>query len=226
MDETTPGIILRTRPITETSLIVNWLTPEHGRISTIARGALRPKSSVRGKLDLFHEATLSFARSRKGDLHSLREVQLNQTHPALRRDWAKLQLASYAVRLMELTLERETPVPEFHQLLHDLLTILDQTPSQPSLLLWFEVRFLDLNGLSIESAAAQAHPEVRRVLESLVSRTGNPPPPEPALRRAAAFIQGFMAHHLERLPEGRVDVLASAWNLPCPTRAKALNHDA
>ena len=37
--ESATGIILRTRPFTETSLIVNWLTAEQGRISTVAKGA-------------------------------------------------------------------------------------------------------------------------------------------------------------------------------------------
>ena len=31
MDERTIGLILRTRPLTETSLIVHWLTPDLGR---------------------------------------------------------------------------------------------------------------------------------------------------------------------------------------------------
>ena len=51
MDEIAQGIILRVRPLTETSLIVHWLTIEHGRISTVAKGAQRPKSGFRGKLE-------------------------------------------------------------------------------------------------------------------------------------------------------------------------------
>ena len=31
------GLILRTRPFTETSLIVNWLTPDFGRIRSTLR---------------------------------------------------------------------------------------------------------------------------------------------------------------------------------------------
>ena len=34
-------MILRTRPLTETSLIVHWLTRDFGRISTVAKGARR-----------------------------------------------------------------------------------------------------------------------------------------------------------------------------------------
>ena len=38
MIESTTGIILRTRPLTETSLIVHWLTPDFGRIADRGQG--------------------------------------------------------------------------------------------------------------------------------------------------------------------------------------------
>ena len=65
MTESATGIILRTRPLTETSLIVHWLTPNFGRIATVAKGARRPKSPFAGKLDLFYVADFSFSRSRQ-----------------------------------------------------------------------------------------------------------------------------------------------------------------
>jgi DNA repair protein RecO (recombination protein O) len=86
MIETATGLILRTRPLTETSLIVHWLTPELGRIATVAKGARRTKSPFAGKLDLFYAADFSFSRSRRSDLHTLREVKLNETHGAIRAD--------------------------------------------------------------------------------------------------------------------------------------------
>ena len=105
------GLILRTRPLTETSLIVNWLTPNFGRISTVAKGARRPKSPFRGKLDLFYLADLSFSRSRRSDLHTLREVSLRETHSSLRQDLGQLRQASYCAALIEQTTETETPLP-------------------------------------------------------------------------------------------------------------------
>ena len=76
MTESASGIILRTRPLTETSLIVHWLTPELGRVATVAKGARRPKSPFAGKLDLFYSADFSFTRSRRSELHTLREAGL------------------------------------------------------------------------------------------------------------------------------------------------------
>ena len=83
--ERTTGLILRTRPLTETSLIVQWLTADFGRISTVAKGARRPNSPFRGKIDLYFSADLSFQRSRRSELHTLREVVLRGTNEPLRK---------------------------------------------------------------------------------------------------------------------------------------------
>src|SRR5665647_1159565 len=118
MTERATGIILRTRPLTETSLIVNWLTPDLGRLSTVAKGARRPKSPFRGKLDLFYEGEFSFQRSRRSELHTLREVSLRETHATLRQEMGWLQQASYCAALIEQATERETPLPSIHELMH------------------------------------------------------------------------------------------------------------
>src|SRR6185503_10337126 len=110
MVERTQGLILRTRPLTETSLIVQWLTPDAGRIDTVAKGARRPNSPFRGKLDLFYLADFSFSRSRRSDLHTLREVVLRETHNLLRQELGYLQQASYCAALVEQTTEKETPL--------------------------------------------------------------------------------------------------------------------
>ena len=52
----TIGLVLRTRPLTESSLIVSWLTEHFGRLSTLAKGARRAKSPFSGKLDLLYLA--------------------------------------------------------------------------------------------------------------------------------------------------------------------------
>src|SRR5215212_6174272 len=131
MDERASGLILRTRSLTETSLIVQWLTPDLGRIATVAKGARRPKSPFRGKLDLFYEADFSFARSRKSDLYNLREVALCDTHSKLRENLGWIQQASYFTTLVEQTTETETPLPKIFQLVRECLAGLGHEPPTP-----------------------------------------------------------------------------------------------
>src|SRR5215471_3463604 len=133
MIETATGLILRTRPLTETSLIVQWLTPGLGRLATVAKGARRSKSPFRGKLDLFYLADFSFARSRHSELHTLREVSIRETHPAIRRELGRVQQASYAAALVEQVTESETPLVEIFELMQSFLDVLAETASQPHL---------------------------------------------------------------------------------------------
>src|ERR1700757_1043734 len=142
MIETASGLIVRTRPLTETSLIVHWLTPDLGRLATVAKGARRPKSPFAGKLDLFYAADFSFQRSRRSELHALREVALKETHAALRRELGYLQQASYAAALIEQTTEMETPLPEIFSLMSGFLKHLPSQPPQPQTLFAFEIKLL------------------------------------------------------------------------------------
>src|SRR3954469_7381260 len=127
MEERASGIILRVRPFTETSLIVEWFSREEGRLSMVAKGARRPKSPFLGKLDLFYEAEFSFQRSRRSELHTLREISLRETRSKLRESLASLNAASYFAVLIEQGIERETPVPEFYELFRDALNALAES---------------------------------------------------------------------------------------------------
>lgn len=207
MIESAHGIILRTRPLTETSLIVNWLTAEHGRISTVAKGARKPKSPFAGKLDLFYEAEFSYTRSQRSDLHALREVSLKQTHAPLRRELGWLQQASYATALIEQATERDTPLPSIHELLRRLLAHLPNHPPQPRTVYAFELKLLEELGL---------HPEVEETklteptAELLLALTQSDWSELTALSATAAqakelrqFLHGFLIYHLGKIPKGR-----------------------
>ena len=205
------GLILRTRPLTETSLIISWLTPELGRIATVAKGARRPKSPFRGILDLFHEADFSFARSRRSELHTLREAVLRRTHPSLRRDLSRLRQAAYAAALIEQSTETETPIPAVFELLRGLLHHLDQQPPQALTILAFETKLLEELGLS--AVAANPRPAAR-LLERLASLLATDWPALPALQPGPAqvrdlsrFLDSFLLQHLGRIPRGRAAAL-------------------
>lgn len=167
-DERTRGIILRTLPLTETSLIVRWLTPDFGRIATVARGALRLKSPFRGKLDLFFLADLTFRKNRRGNLHALHELVVSNFHVALRSNLTSLRVAAYLGQLIETTTETDTPLPELFQLLHSALIELADGPPRILTLIAFEMRFLADMGLSPNLATANLTAGSKRILEQIL----------------------------------------------------------
>jgi DNA repair protein RecO (recombination protein O) len=211
MDEKSSGLILRTRPLTETSLIVHWLTPDLGRIATVAKGARRPKSPFRGKLDIFHLADLSFVRSRRSELHTLREVILRDTHRVLREDIHLLQQAAYCVQLIEQTTETETPIPEIFQLLTELLAFLPQHLDDPLPVFAFEVKLLTATGLQPDAAQADLSPGSREILQRLAAADWSLLAPlklsSGQVTELRQFLHGFMIYHLGRLPDGRASAL-------------------
>ncbi|MDB4538630.1 recombination protein O N-terminal domain-containing protein, partial [bacterium] len=54
------GLLLRRTPFGETSLVVHVLTPDHGRVELMAKGAHRPRSRFFGVLDWFDTLDLSW----------------------------------------------------------------------------------------------------------------------------------------------------------------------
>jgi DNA repair protein RecO (recombination protein O) len=212
LDSRTTGLILRTRPLTETSLIVHWLTPDFGRVATVARGACRPKSPFRGKLDLFYLCEFTFARSRRSDLHNLREVSLCETHSALRRELGWLEQASYATELLEQTTETETPLPEFFALLSGFLQHLPAHPPQPQTVFAFEMKLLRELGQFPDLAASKLTAGSKQVLERLEEldwpELSHLKPSPAQTRELQQFLHGFMHHHLSRIPGGRNTALS------------------
>lgn len=129
---------MRRTLITETSLIITWFTEKTGKVKTIAKGARRPKSTFAGKLDLFYESEIQFAKSNRSDLHSLREVKPISYHEGIRNNYHSTMLASYWIELIELVTEPEHPAPELFHLLHRGLGYLEQSPADKRAMTHFE----------------------------------------------------------------------------------------
>ena len=213
MDEQATGIILRTYPLTESSLIVHWITRELGRTATVAKGALRPKSTFRGKIDLFHQCEFLFARSRRSELHTLKEVELLESYPALRSDLQCLQRAVYAAALIEQTTETDTPLPELFELLKGYIQAISRQQAAVAIFA-FELKLLETLGMRPDPAAIKTTAGVKRVIEVLLSSDW---PTVQTLRLSPAqfqelrqFLHGFLLYHLEKIPRSRTKALEDA----------------
>jgi DNA repair protein RecO (recombination protein O) len=214
MIESGRGIILRTRLLTETSLIVHWLTPNWGRIATVAKAARRPKSPFAGKLDLFYVADFSFNRSRSSDLHTLREVNLRETHGAIREDLLKLQQAAYVAALVEQATETETPLPEVHALTGEFLGALCRQPPRSQNVFALELKLLRELGLEPDPAEAPLTPGAKKLLRVLMDSDWESGAriklTSEQNRELRQFLHGFLVLHLGRAPRGREAAVSEA----------------
>ncbi len=212
MVENATGLVLRARPFSETSLILHWITPILGRVATVAKGAQRPKSPFRGKLDLFYAADFSFSRSRKSELHMLREVSLRATYPALRQDLDLLRQASYCARLVEQTTETETPLPVVFELMVGVLGHLASGPPQPQTILAFELKLLRELGFEPNLDKSKLTAGSKEILKALTTSPWADHRrlrlSEPQTTEIRQFLHGYLIYHLGRIPKGRDRALA------------------
>lgn len=212
MIETAHGIVVRTRPLTDTSLIVHWLTLSAGRIATVAKGARRSQSPFAGKLDLFYEADFSFSRSRRTDLHTVREVQLHETRAAIRGDLLRLSRAAYACAFIEQVTEVETPLPGVYHLLRAFLDTLCRRESSAQAVLAFELKLLEELGLQPDIPAVNLAPGTKKIAALLTRKDFSAAEivkATPAqVEEMRQFLHGFLIFHLGKLPRGRARAFA------------------
>jgi len=145
--ENATGIIIRLTKLTESSLIVHWCTEEHGLIKTVAKGARRPKSAFAGKVDLFFQADINWVRSRKSELHTLRELSVTDYREGLRRRYADTVVASYFGELLAHVVERDHPVPELFDLLQRGLRYLEESGADKKAVFHYEKELARLLGV-------------------------------------------------------------------------------
>lgn len=213
MIESATGIILRTLPLTDTSLIVHWLSPHFGRLATVAKGARRAKSPYSGKLDLFYEADFSFSRSRSSDLHTLREISLRHTNSPLREDIARLQQAAYAAAFIVQATETETPLPTIFELFKQFLETLCSRGVSSQLIFAFELKMLHELGLAPDWEDAKLPPGTKKVAEALIQRDFagglGVKLAHIQMGELRQFLHGFIMFHLGKIPRGRAQALAN-----------------
>jgi len=165
--ETSNAILLRKRKLSDTSLVVTWYAESLGRIDTAAKGARRQKSAFSGKLDLFFEAEIQIARSRKSSLHTLTEAVLRNPFAGIRENYLRTQAASYFVELIELGTEPEHPMPELFSLLQRAFGFLDAQDASLRAVQHFEAELARVSGVH---AGAILKSDPARALGALFGR--------------------------------------------------------
>lgn len=105
------AFVLHSYPFRETSLIIDVFSRSHGRLAIVARGARRPKSSVRGVLMNFQPLLLSWFG--KGEVRTLHNAEWQGGQPYLQG--TALMCGFYLNELLINLLARDDP----HQQLFD-----------------------------------------------------------------------------------------------------------
>jgi DNA repair protein RecO (recombination protein O) len=109
--DTSSGFVLHSYPYLETSLIVETFTRSHGRVVAVAKGAKRPTSAMKSRLNPFQGLLLTWFG--KSDLKTLKTVEHAEIYPQL--SGAALMSAFYMNELLLKLAQRE----DAHEALYD-----------------------------------------------------------------------------------------------------------
>ena len=209
------AICLSIWPWSQTSHVVSWLTPR-GKVGTVVKGAVRPKSFFLGQYDLNYTCDILYYGRAHGDLHALRDCQPLNRRDALRDDYRALALAGYFRWLAADFAPVGPDCAAWFDLLSAALDALADAAPPLQSLLRFELDVLHLLGLSPEIEAESGVFQLRGERTIPVSRAvaaylRNPGQNscDPQIPLDAARVIGVFYHfHLDCAPDVRRTVLA------------------
>jgi DNA repair protein RecO (recombination protein O) len=106
------ALILRRYAYGETSLILHVLTPGHGRVHLLAKGAYRQTARYFAALDLFDTLAIEWAHAPRRDLQTLRAAAIERRRHALALDPERFRAGTCVIELLELGSYPEQPSQE------------------------------------------------------------------------------------------------------------------
>jgi DNA repair protein RecO (recombination protein O) len=146
---TSRSIIMRTKELGESDLLVTFLCPEKGRIKGIAKGARNSRKRFANCFDTFCLVDLQYSLKGSGDLYLLSSGKLINAFPGLRSDFTSLLYASYMVELTEILFPYGVGDRKMFELLRESLDALSRGGQTEAIPLLFEVRAMTLGGYGI-----------------------------------------------------------------------------
>ena len=140
-----PGFLLHHRPFRDTSLLLDVVSRDHGRLALVARGARGPRSKLKGALRPFMPLRLSWVL--KSDLGTLTGAEIDGRPVALSGD---ALLSGYYVNELILNfLHRHDPQPEIFSAYADTIVGLAGNTEPAAVLRAFEMQLLALLGYAL-----------------------------------------------------------------------------
>ena len=148
--EKTEGIVLRVVDFSETSCVVTWMTRDFGKITTMAKGARRPKSSFEAAIDVLAICRIVFLHKTSGAMSLLTEAKLDRRFRSSATNLKRLYAGYYVIELLNILTDEGDSNPALFDLAVKTIHLIDSSEikdDQVNLsLLRFELKALNLLG--------------------------------------------------------------------------------
>lgn len=142
------AIVLRRTNYGEADRILQLLTPEHGKVSVIAKGARREKSKLAGGIELFALCDVTFLPG-KGEMGTLTGARLDTFFAHILDSYDRLQLGYEAVKQVSRVADT-VDEPAFFELLKVTFESLNETDIDEKIVeAWFWLQLAILMGVGM-----------------------------------------------------------------------------
>ena len=141
--EKTDALVIRLADWSESSRVVTLFTRDFGKISALAKGAKRLRSSFEAGLDLLSESRIVFLRKSSSSLDILTESQLIARFQPSASSLTSLYGGYYVAELLSGLSEEYDPHPRLYQVATDTLRSLESNDDPRPAILRFELVLLN-----------------------------------------------------------------------------------
>lgn len=150
----TNAIVIGRTNFGEADRIIRVITPDHGKLSAIAKGVRRIKSRSGGHLELLSDVALTLSKGRNLDV--VTSARLAWYPHALAGSYERLGLAFMTASMVDRLVEENHPQSDIYNLTGEMLHLLEAGQGGKLPELWFKLRLLQLLGYRPELGACLA----------------------------------------------------------------------
>jgi DNA repair protein RecO (recombination protein O) len=141
----TKGVVLSRTDYGEADRILHFLTPDHGKISAIAKGVRRSKSKLAGGIELFSISDLSFIVG-KSEIYTIISARLDTHYGNIVKELERTNTGYDFLRLINKSTE-DNADSEYFELIKQGLEALDDLSLNPDITaLWFRAQLVKMSG--------------------------------------------------------------------------------
>lgn len=141
----TRGIVLRRTNYAEADRILTFLTPDHGKVSAIAKGVRKTKSKLAGGIELFSVSDITYIPGRR-EISTLISARLEKHYGNIVKETARTNIGFECIKTVNKATE-EAAEGGYFDILRCALEGLDDLGLQPEITsVWFHMQLLKLTG--------------------------------------------------------------------------------
>ena len=143
------GIILKSIPYSESSIISRIFTPNFGKISIISRGAKKANNGKFAMLEPMNIVEFQMNFNESKDLHTLHEISIKYNLSKIRTNIKTMALGLVMIEILDKTSHQSDPAPILYRLLESSIIKLNNPNNKNRLLfIFYLLQFSKYSGFS------------------------------------------------------------------------------